>query len=208
MLFQKLQGAFSGLPIAFRASATSLTSTITVPSGIQSGDILVLHDTATNATTIPTAVVPTGFTSILNEAFTTQRRTINSYKIANGTESGTTITGMNGANTNAKILLVFSAKANTVNVKSVNYQCTDADPTSQTITASAGRPALVAIGFIRNLLGNANTTMSPTEDGTVSLASVHYGYYKIYNQSPQNVTFDTNDGGTQNILISYYIEVA
>jgi len=208
MLHNMLRAAGT-VSLAFKSSAVStLTAgTIVAPSGIVPDDIIVLYDNVSMASGFPTSLVPSGFTSILDNTTSTNRRVICSYKIATGSEGGTTITGMSSNNTNAKIMLVFSTNgASSVNVKSVQYEGTDNDPAAQVISSGSGTAPLVAIGFNRNTSGTG-ISMSPTEDGSV-VNSGHFGYYKIYNSNPvTNVTFDGGDGGVNNMLMSFYIEV-
>jgi hypothetical protein len=208
MLHNILRAAAATVSLAFKSSAVStLTAgTIVAPSGIVAGDLIVLYDNVANNTTLPTSVVPTGFTSILENTVSTNRRVICSYKIATGSEGGTTITGMSVNNVAAKIILVFSTNgASSVTVKSVQYEATDNDPAAQVIPSGSGTAPLVAIGFNRNTSGTG-ISMSPTEDGSV-VNSGHFGYYKIYNSNPAtNVTFDGGDGGVNNMLMSFYIE--
>jgi hypothetical protein len=196
------------IALAFRSSATSTGSTIVAPSDIVAGDLLVMYDNV-SASSIPTTVVPAGFTSILNNTVGTIRRCICSYKIATGSEAGTTITGLSGTGgALAKILHVYSTNgATTGTVRSINYEQTDADPAAQTITSGSGVAPLVAINFIRNTSPTPTNTMTPTQDGNVQNGG-HYSYYKIYNSSPANVTVDTNDGGLVNMLMSFYIEAS
>lgn len=190
--------------IQFRTSATSTASTVAAPSTIQNGDLLVLYDSA-SASSIPTTVTPANFTSILNNTVGTTRRIICSYKIASNSDASSTITGMNGGITNNKILLVFSTKGiASANVFDVAFEGTDGDPTAQTITSGSQTAPLVVISFVRNL--NSNYTMTPTEDGVISNSS-QFGLYKIYNSTPANVTVDTNDGGANNLLMSFYITI-
>lgn len=198
--------AASGQTIAFRSSATSTASTITAPSDIVAGDLLVIYDRATNTSGLPTSVVPSGFTSILDQGTENLRRTICSFKIASGSEAGTSITGMNGTSANIKIMMVFSTNGATSAIAyDVEFQSTDADPTAQTITSSSGSPPLVAFAFIRQVT-TTSQSFSPTQDGTV-VNGQNTGYYKIYNSSPANITVDCGDGGNANALMSFYIEV-
>ena len=197
----------AGQSIAFRSSSTSDNlSTITAPSDIIAGDLIVLYDRATNSSGFPTSVIPSGFTTILNNTHESTRRTICSYKIANGTEAGTTITGMDGASADVKTILVFSTNgATTASFFDVEFQSTDGNPVAQTINASSGSPPLVVIGFIRQVT-TTSQSMSPTQDGTV-VNGQNTAYYKIYNSSPADVTFDCGDGGNANALMSFYLEV-
>lgn len=203
----KLLGAnapASAQTLAFRSSATSTTSTIVAPSDIIASDLLVLFDVAFNASGFPTAVTP--FTAFLNNTNLTVRRIMFSKKIADGTEAGTTLTGMNGTSGNTKILMVFSTNGATSSTEfDIGYQATDATPTSQTITSSSGTPPLISIGFIRQAT-TTSQSFSPTQDGSIN-NQVITTYYKIYNSSPSNVTVSCGDGGNNNILASFYLEV-
>lgn len=85
------------------------SATISMPAGIQSGDLAVLFDLAQNtSTTQPTAVTPTGFTNESSNAAgaTYGVRSMSSYKVLTGSE--TTITGMaTGTRDTLKVLVVF-----------------------------------------------------------------------------------------------------
>lgn len=192
--------------IQFRTSAISTSSTISAPSTIQNGDLLVLYDSALSTGT-PTAVTPTGFTTILNQSPISTRRIICSYKIATNSDASATITGMSGNLNVAKILLVFSTKGiASASVFDVAFERSDGDPAAQTITSGSGKAPLVAIAFVRNQ--SNNYSMTPTQDGVVeNTGQGQFGLYKIYNSSPEDVTVDTNDGGNNNLLMSFYIEI-
>jgi hypothetical protein len=190
--------------IAFRSSATSTGSTITAPSDIVAGDLLVLLDVALNTSGFPTAVTP--FTSFLNNTNQTARRILFSKKIADGTEAGATLTGMNGTNSNSKTLYVFSTNGATSSSEfDIGYEATDNAPASQNITSASGSPPLVSMGFIRQATATGQS-FSPTQDGSINLGAITT-YYKIYNSSPSDITVSCGDGGANNILSSFYIEV-
>lgn len=189
-------------------SSSSSSSTIVIPGNIQAGDIIVLTDKAAGTTGIPTTVVPTGFTSIINSSGGTARL-ISSYKIANGTESGTTITGMNGASSNRKALVVLrpDAPATSVTAFSTAGQVTDGNPTLQTVTAGSGTPALVVFGvYGTDSTAIAPRTFSPAPDAEITPATNHYLAYKIYNADPVNTSVDMDDEGLDNCLQSFYIQ--
>jgi len=208
MLANILKGATS-LVLELRASATSSTPTITVPSSTVKGDLLVLFDQAFG-TTLPAAVNPAGFQSPAIISTTLgNRRIIVSMKIANGTEGGTSITGMDGNNAEAKILFVFSTNGATNSTAfDATFQGTDGDPAAQTIDSGGGVVPLVAIGVIRDVSGTAAKSMTPTQDGIVQ-QDVFYAYYKIFNSAPPgNVVIVTAEGGNNNMLMYFYIEVA
>lgn len=94
-------------PIAFRSSTTSSTGTISKPSGIVSGDILVLLGSA-NATGAWSA--PSGFTDM----FGTTDTGAACYRIADGSEAAS-VNYVNGAGSLGAVYLAFSG-ASTVDV--------------------------------------------------------------------------------------------
>lgn len=206
MLNAILKSAGSALFVTFSNSATSTIATVTVPVGVARGDLLVLFDRAADTAGFSASVVPAGFTSVTDITIGTTTRFISSFKIANGTEGGTNITGMNGTNVNAKILLVFSTQGSVSGLAlGVSNEVTDLDPAPQTISISNEIAPVVVLGYIRQ---QAATTQSftPTQDGTVT-NGVNYVFYKSFNGNPQNVTFDCGDGGNSNQLYSFYIRL-
>ena len=206
------------LTLAFYASASSQASTVTVPAGVTTGDLLVLFDAAyetgvTPYTTFPTAVLPSGFTSILNvtNSYTSGSNTYNirrivSYFIATSDIGGTSITGMNGGGDEAKALLCSKPSGGIISVTSngLQYQADTGvtDPAAQTITAASGNVPLVALGF-----ASGSITASPAYDGVVSNTSGGipvYACYKVYNNAPQNVTVNTGSASGAFLASCYF----
>lgn len=200
--------------LAVADSATSTSHTITVPASVQAGDLLVLSDFAfnTGTTSIPTNVVPSGFTQVQTASMASGNpdafRLTVSYKIADGTEASTSITGMNSA-FESKRLYVFRASAaiSAASVASVNSQATAGNPSPQPITSSGGAvPLVVLAAYAAD--GTVNPrTMTPAKDGELG-SGQHWLAYKIYNSSPADVSADMDDEGDANILISCYIAVS
>lgn len=207
-----------GVTITQVASATSTANTIVAPANIIAGDILVLLDRAISTITSPTAVVPTGFTSISNltgsvpSAFGSQRQ-IASFKLAVGTEGGGTITGMDGNVSDSKVLVVFrpSIPAILLTLLGVGGQSIATDPTAQVVPSSAGAPPLIVLGFYGVSAGTIDPCiMTPDKDGEVAQGTVNYIAWKIFNTSPLNVSVDMDDEDTDaggNILQSCFIQV-
>lgn len=185
-------------------SATSSAETITVPAGVIAGDLLVLLDNAQGAT-VPTTVIPSGFTSIGNINDGGQARQILSYKIADGSEASALLTGMNSTS-ETKALYVFRGNTRILSASplSVNGQATTGNPTAQTVTAGAGVVPLVVIGGYGANAAVSPRTMTPAKDGEINSSTVMYLAYKIYNISPADVSVDMDDEGI-NYLQSCYI---
>lgn len=198
-------------------TALSTAQTITAPASIVAGDLIVLMDRAgANSATAPVAVTPTGFTlingQVLNDASDADR-VVWSYKIAVGTEGGTSITGMNGA-FNSKVMAVFRGDVaiGGVTVADVEGAITNVDPADFTVSASGGTPPLIVLATYSIWLEDAATvdprSMSPAKDSEIGAAAGDvYLAWKIYNASPADVTVGMADEGFFNCLQSCYISV-
>ena len=215
-----------GLPAALSAMTfitSSITNaqvgtgagTITAPSGIQAGDLLVLLNSHA-ATGTTTAVAPSGWTLAVSQAATNVSMAI-SYKIAAGTESGTTVSGMNGGTAVKNlVMLVFrgSKAVSTVTVGSTHTQEVDTDPTAQVCAASGGVAPLIVLGAYSNAA--SGTDINPrtftvggvaAKDGEINSNTDNYLAYKIFNSAPADCTIDMQDHGTQNFLQSCYLQL-
>lgn len=185
---------------------------IVVPSGVLAGDLLVFHNITRSAP--GGAVQPSGFTEI-NVASRNESGTICVvslyYKIAVGTESGTTLTGMPDDSDNAIELLHFRADQAIVSVTAGDVEgSVSPNGLSFTCSASAGTAPLVVIGAYvdGDSSGIGATSMTPTEDATITNGAYVQVKYKIYNDSPQNTGLTLADGGNFNCLQSCYLQVA
>jgi len=198
-------------------SSTSLTSTIDVPVGVVSGDLIVLLDVPLNsASPAPSLVTPSGFTnSGINfiDSLNVRRMAL-SFKIASGSEGGTTLTGMNGSTANNKSLLVFRGNIPfvTATVLDVGTQATDGNPTAQTVTSGSGTVPLIVFGCYRSQGDIDPRTFtqggSPAKDGEINPNTFGYLAWKIFNQSPSDIVVDMDDEGNQNMLASCYFEMS
>lgn len=194
-----------------------VASSITAPSSIQKGDLLVTYNHSYNASsTIPTAATPSGFTQIHNSSLSTaskSARAISAYKVADGTEGGTTLTGMGGA---VPVLYILVFRTNSASPAATllytgnggGANMTNANPTDYTLTLSARTKPLVAIGVYYNETA-AQISFSPTPDNQIPATDSNYRVaWKIYNSSPANVTVSAGDGGNVNFQAAFALEVA
>lgn len=191
--------------ISVVGTSSSTSSTITAPSGISAGDLIVLIDMAVKSPGIPTTVTPTGFVLAASNLTAPVRANI-SIRVADGTESGTSITGMNGTGANNKAMIVlrsaagagwsiFVAKASTSNsalslsTPIKNYP--EAIPTME-----------IAYGG-----SNGSTTVSGTivSSGTsfVSTSTFRAAYYNVADARNTTPTLNTTDGGANAGAILY-----
>lgn len=201
----------SGIFVSYKDATSGINVTsITAPNNISQGDILIFFDRALTASggAAPTTAIPSGFTSISNLTLGSRRQIV-SYKEAAGTESLSTLTGMSSTSSNTKRCVVFSTNIvnPTLTIQSLNAQMTNATPSNQTITSGSSLNPLVAIAYLGQ--GTFSSfTFTPTEDGALdTTTSNNQVRYKIYNSSPSNITVTAGDGGNENGLQSFYIEV-
>lgn len=188
------------------------SATVTVPSGgsaPQSGDIIIFAEGKITATP-PTMVLPTGFTQIASQSTELGIEDgggILAYKVSDGTEGGTTITGLTASLGQTKLLLILrqsSGAITSVTINDVDTAVSAAAPSDQTITSGSGTTPLVALGFI---MSDTHTrSFTPAETGSVDNTAFYSAHllYKIYDSSPANVVAHMTDGGT-NIMFTTYL---
>lgn len=196
--------------LAFHDDAYSTTNEITVPAGLQAGDMMVLYDLGFDGDTSggpSTLETPLGFTNWINDASAFTRIAV-SYGIATGSE--TTLIGMDGDFV-MKILAVFrpDAPITTITASAPTVEVTNGDPGAQSITATAGTLPLVALGFYgRGVSGGLNTpTFSPSEDAILTGTGVlsQQLRYLLQNASLSDVTINLGDAGSANMLAGGYL---
>ena len=197
--------------LSFVDDATASGSdTITAPASINAGDLLVMLDYHVKP---DGGGLPTGWTQIVNFSSPYVEVTA-SYRIADGTEDGTTITGWTGGLGGGKIIQQFrgDSPASSVTVQDVESQITDGNPAAQTITASGGTVPLIAFAAYGSADPISPRTFTPAADGETSVSdpgvAESYMKYKIYNTSPANISADMDDEGFDNSLASFYLEVS
>lgn len=207
-------------------TTTVASNQITIPSGISVGDFAFLFDSGrNNSTTIPTAVTPTGFISIVNtgQSSTQSGRSICSYKILTNADANTTITGMNAATANSKVLIIFRPNQPIVGINTVvatvstpNAQSTTgANPTNQTLSMSGiNSTKTTPVAYFAHYRADSTTITrgssgAPFFEVTGSDSTRHYVRYGEYHasDSPINATISmSSTGDTFNILQSFYVQ--
>lgn len=191
-------------------SSTSTSSSISVPAGVQAGDLILLADLCTGFGT-PAEVVPGGFTKISSLSDSNFRFTA-SYKIAEGTE--TTLTGQTGSLV-VKALALLRGDVPLASVTASTPQTrgpTPNDPSPITVTASSGTAPLVVVGFYGSSDQSVQPmTFTPANDGVV--AGVSSGQNRVLVawrfdlSAGQNTTIDMQDESEDNSLIGCYLEL-
>ena len=198
--------------VSFFASATAAdgSTNIVAPANIQAGDLIVLLDRVSTGS-VPATVVPSGFTSIRNDNDGTAVRMICSYKIAVGTEGGTSIACMPpGIFEDGKALAVFRGNVpiNSVTIGSSSGQITNNDPTAQNVVVAAVAPPLIVFGaFVSNTTVDPRS-FTPAKDAEINPDTLLYLAWKIYNTAPADTAIDMADEGNGNGLQSFYLKLS
>lgn len=191
------------------AVATDGNASIVAPAGIIRGDLLVLLDRV-STTSVPTTVVPSGFTTIRNDNDATAVRMITSYKIADGTEGGASITGMvAGTFEDGKAMAVFRGNVpiTGVTIGSSSGQIVNTNPTGQNVVASGGLVPLIVFGaFVSNTAVDPRS-FTPAKDAEINPDTLLYLAWKIYNAAPSDTAIDMDDEGNGNGLQSFYLQL-
>lgn len=199
------------------AQVVSSSATIVVPSSAIAGDLLILADGADFSANNPTIVVPTGFTLLASQGYgaSLSHGAAVSVKIASTSDAGSTLTGMNGNQGNAKSLFVVRGD---IDIKSfsaaINKDGTtsDAAPASQTAVGTG----VVAPAIVIGVAGGTNsggsvafTTQSPTFTTTSATTSggndLIQGFSSVAaGASAFSQTIDMGDNGSNTLLVFWF----
>lgn len=218
MSFFFIDEAESNAPtsVSFVSSTTSATSSITCPT-VQPYDVGILWDVAGDSGP-PSAVTPSGWTTISNlnvDAGTYAIRAVLSYRIFDGTEDGSTITGMAGNNSEPKVLLLFRPNSGSI-VSALDLQspwnefCADSNASAQTISASGQTAPLVRIAATGRVAGTPTVSLTGTFDASSIVQSDNHAQarigYAVQNSSPSDDnTIDNDLSGGAHALVSGWI---
>lgn len=203
----------SSISFITSASATSGSSTITIPASAQVGDLAILCDFTISASSIGSAT-PSGWNVIIDDGGAASgwyTRAHMVYRIIQTGDPGSSVSGLSAEYNEEKIMLVFRAnsKINSVHFGSVNNERTGNNPSPQTVTTTGVETPLVVLGFYG--CGSSGSisprTFTPAADGEISSSGQGYVKYKIYNSSPADHSVDMDDEGVQQMQ-SCFIRVA
>ena len=203
--------------VIFQASSASIAGTILIPASTIVGDALILLQKSRNSgATAPTDVTPTGWTdigtAILENIDSRSTRFSAKFKIAVSGDAGSFPLGMNDA-TDEKVLFVFRPNKPALGIVANDFDAViqQTNPDAQIITSSGGTTPLIVIGvFGRSAGATTSQSFSPTEDGSANSGGtdILYGFHKVFNDSPVNVTVDQDDEGSHNNLASFFLEIS
>lgn len=192
--------------------------TINIPSTAAEGDLAVLFDYATQSdgAGIPTDVVPTDWTGVVTDSMIGgggAERGRSSFKILDGDDAGSTITGMVGATQTRKRIVTYrynGAAISAVAIQDIEHEITDGNPSSKTVGASSGtEPLIVVSGFAAsaNVAPTFTVSSSWGGDGRVG-GGLSQFFYRMFDTSAADVTVDSTDVGLGNCIEACYIEIS
>lgn len=172
--------------------------TITQPVETRSGDLLLIYNYASNqvSATIPTAVTPSGYTNIFNVGRSTAtigQRITGYYKIADGTEGGVSVTGMDST---ADYLVIYLVRWNKA-ITTVTPTDVETDNTfTATVTKTVATGGSIAPAILFHAHRSFNNVVYYYSDGTYELPN--YGIFDVRNNATLN-TYYNNPSTNPNI---------
>jgi hypothetical protein len=184
--------------LSYVTNANVQSNTITIPSGVMKGDLLVLLDFVKRESGSVTTLVPSGFTQIAaNDMNITPDGwgMAASYKIATDGDADTVVAGMN-SDIERKLMTVFRGDRpiNKVTVGGALMRAYRTGTITDTIAGSASVAPSVVLGFLGNSGSSPDLTASPRDNwitGTgTSGGEPHTAWlaWKIYNSAPANMS--------------------
>lgn len=193
-------------PISFFGSTNSATSSISMPGGIQSGDIGIIFDGAIDTgATPPSSVTPSGFTQI-GTSQTSTFLTFSSmrwnmwYKVLDGTE--TSLTGMSAAAMYKTSAVMRKTGGTWGSPSSIGNECVvTGGVTAKTVTV--GSSPLFVMGGVTE----QNVSFTPSAQGTFGPGGgtgVNGGYI-IYNTGASNVDVSSANLSATEAIGAFYV---
>lgn len=218
-----------GTTVSFFNSSVSNASTITIPNGVQAGDLIIIaHSGSDDDGTPPANVTPSGFTQAVtasdNQASKFSWRHSVHYKLAIGTEGGTSVNVIQGNDSynnpdQQSVCMVFrrSPAASAITLQAAESDVDGSNEANvKSIPSSAGAVPIVVIGTIHGNVDSsdldaADISLSPTQDGRIPSGAdasdnLTIAVYKIYNSAPADVTLV--ESANYYALASMYFELS
>lgn len=197
-----LMGGASSLTLSLYADAEDVGDTLTLPSGIQAGDLIILYLYLVEG--FPS--VPSGYTSVGETIIGQFGGLVLAYKVAAGTEGGDTIPMGTGFYSHAVVLRASRPISSASHGGRVNV-VTNSNPAAQTIIMSGTTPPVLGVGLMAVESGSVTSPTATPPWGITSDASHSRIGVTLFTASPSNILFDMGDGGSGNNLVGCWIEL-
>jgi hypothetical protein len=210
-----LPSSVQGLTLSVLAEyAESLSADIVIPATAQAGDVAWLFDCMQPNSNAALDTTPSGFTQLVTHT-TGLNRVSTSYRILDGDDAGSTVSGIaipvGSAQIRSKMMLIIRGSAPIASVTPGDWtaEATTGNPASQSVDASASSGANIVLAGFCASSGPGSYTFSPAEDdGVTDVGSVARVAWKIYDTAPQDHTVDMGDQGTINFMSCGYLRLA
>lgn len=211
MIFVGVLGA-PALTFSYIDFSESISSALSLPAGAQAGDFAVYAEWSLSFSGRPSAVTPSGWSQLVNNADVSNLRCCVYRKVlTSGDVSAGSITGMDGDLTDFKIMLLFrpSKTIATTTDSTWTQQATDGNPSAQNIAGNGQAAPLLAVAFAAVAAGGTINpfSWSPAYDALITPANganTMRATYKIYNTAPADISIDIDDEGGGNFLTGGY----
>jgi hypothetical protein len=186
-----------------------------IPEAAQAGDLCIVIYAALNSSSAPTPVTPDGFEE-LAEGRSTNRLALWLYgKVLESGDLSETFTGASGSTGVRGKVVIFRGDVpiNSITAGAPNGEATSGNPSAQTILSSGGATPMVVIGAAHG----QGSGGAPSPSGTLASAGTELDtgsttqravYLIINNGAPADYTWDVQDTGDYNALVSNYISVS
>lgn len=206
--FEQFQDfAVGGIEMSFFNSATTTSTTVSWPGSLQAGDVAFVFNMNGGIGSVPTEVVPSGFTRFSTSTVASTARYTASSKILTGSESGS-LTLQSGSSDRG-IMLVFRGTQPITNLafSTIGLEGQSGNPSSQTVLSNTEVGPIIAFGCIAGLASSTFSTETPSFSSVVATSNGHMRVgHTIYNAvGTSNHTIDMNDTGNANFVNSFFV---
>lgn len=197
-----------------KSSGLNLGAAITLPAGLQKGDLCIIDNWGDAGTSY---VTPSGFTTLAQFGIGSTGNNIHtlSYKILDGSE-----TSVSGYNISMESYLCFLFRPdgdlalNTITFTLTGSEATAYTPAGQSISMAGQSPCVLGLGFMGANNGSGGyRSVSPRytypamNEEVGAAGNGHWGHYMIYNQgsSPVTHTYAMEDEGRNHLVSGYFV---
>lgn len=195
--------------LSYVGSASSSGATIIVPT-VAANDLMVLFDFGYSSGTAPALVTPSGFTNLQNSTSgLTDSRLASSMKVCAGTESGATLTGIDG-DTDTKRLIVFRVNRGVWQSPSdLNIGNSTTALSNQVVTPAT--PPSIVLCFYGSANGSVATRgfAGASADGEIGSGRgyIKYKLFQLGDATPDITCSKSNDADLKNGMASFTLNV-
>lgn len=187
-------------------SNTSTAGTVTLPADVIAGDLLVFNQYSHGVFSEPTYASPAGWTEVYSTAGSGEWQASGAYyKISDGTEGGTSVSGIDAAGTDHKTVAVFRGNRpfKSAQILTATVENTNNNPVAQTILTGAMKTPTIAVANFGANSAISPRTFSPAETHEINPTTGYYTKFKIMLGDYADISVDMDDESDRQHLASY-----